>query len=49
MEVALLDIEATEDGTIVENMRIVDVRDALISARPWIREWIDERHYRAVR
>jgi hypothetical protein len=48
MEAELLDVEVSEDGTILEVMRIFDVRDALSPARLWIREWIDERHYRYV-
>jgi hypothetical protein len=48
MEVELIDIEVTEDGTIVEVMRIVDVKDAISPVRLRVREWIDERHYRDV-
>jgi hypothetical protein len=44
-EVELLDVEVTEDGTIVEVMRIVDVRDAISPVRLHVREWIDEWHY----
>jgi hypothetical protein len=48
MEVELIDIEVTEDGTIVEVMRIVYVKDVISPVRLRVREWIDERHYRDV-
>jgi hypothetical protein len=48
MEVELIDIELTEDGTIVEVMRIVDVKDAISPVRLRVPEWIDEEHYRDV-
>ena len=38
----------TEDGTNVEVMRIIDVKDGAESGRLRIREWIDERHYRDI-
>jgi hypothetical protein len=38
----------TEDGTIAEAMRIVDVKDGAEPVRLRIREWIDERHHRDV-
>jgi hypothetical protein len=38
----------TGDGTIVEVMRIVDVKEAIEPVRLRIWEWIDERHYRDI-
>lgn len=48
MEVDLLDIEVTNSGTIVEIMRVVDLKDAASPKRLLVKEWIDERHYRDV-
>jgi hypothetical protein len=48
MEVELVDIEITPDGTVLGVMRVVDVKDAINLVRLRIREWTGERHHRDV-
>ena len=42
------EVEFTADGTLLEVLRVVDVKDSIAPARLRVREWIDERHYRDV-
>lgn len=42
-----LEIEATPEGTIIEVFEVADKKEPFWP-RVWIREWIDERHYRSV-
>jgi hypothetical protein len=47
MEVELVDIEVTPDGTVLGVMRVVD-KDAINLVRLRIWEWTGERHHRDV-
>jgi len=42
------EVEFTAEGTLLEVLRVVDVKDSIAPARLRVREWIDERHYRDV-
>jgi hypothetical protein len=48
MEITTQEVEFTAEGTLLEVLRIVDVKDSIAPARLRVREWIDERHYRDV-
>ena len=42
------EVEFTAEGTLLDVLRVVDVKDSIAPARLRVREWIDERHYRDV-
>jgi hypothetical protein len=48
MEITTQEVEFTAEGTLLEVLRIVDVKDSMAPVRLRVREWIDERHYREV-
>ena len=48
MEITTQEVEVTVEGTLLEVLRIVDVKDSIAPVRLRVREWIDERHYRDV-
>ena len=48
MEITTQHIEVTAEGTLLEVLRVVDVKDSIAPMRLRVREWIDERHYRDV-
>lgn len=48
MEITTQEVEFTAEGTLLEVLRIVDVKDSIAPVRLRVREWIDERHYRDV-
>jgi len=49
MEISTQEVEFTAEGTLLEVLRIVDVKDSIAPVRRLcVREWIDERHYRDV-
>lgn len=48
METTLQGVELTPQGTVLETIRIVDVKDQVKPVRILVREWIDGRHYRSV-
>jgi len=48
MEITIQEIAFTDEGTLLEVLRAVDVKDPVVPVRLRIREWIDERHYRDV-
>ena len=48
MEITTLEVEFTAEGTLLEVLRIVDVKDSVAPVRLRVREWIDERHYRDI-
>ena len=48
MEITTQDVAFTAEGTLLEVLRIVDVKDSIAPVRLRVREWIDERHYRDV-
>lgn len=48
METTLQNVELTPQGTVLETIRIVDVKDQVKPVRILVREWIDTRHYRSV-
>ena len=45
-EITTKEIELTAEGTLLEVLRVVDVKDSIAPVRVRVREWIDERHYR---
>jgi hypothetical protein len=47
-EITTQEVEFTAEGTLVEVLRVVDVKNPVVPVRLRIREWIDERHYRDV-
>jgi hypothetical protein len=47
-EITTQHVEATAEGTLLEVLRVVDVKDSIAPVRLRVREWIDERHYRDV-
>ena len=47
-EITTQEVEFTAEGTLVEVLRVVDVKNSVVPVRLRIREWIDERHYRDV-
>jgi hypothetical protein len=48
MEITTQEAEFTAEGTLLEVLRVVDVKDPVVPVHLRIREWIDERHYRDV-
>ena len=42
------EVEFTAEGTLLEVLRVVDVKDPIGPIRLLVREWLDERHYREV-
>jgi hypothetical protein len=48
MEITTQEVEFTAEGTLLEVLRIVDVKDSMAPVWLRVREWIDERHYRDV-
>jgi hypothetical protein len=48
MEITTQEVEFTAEGTLLEVLRIVDVKDSIAPVRLRVREWIDERRYRDV-
>ena len=46
MEITTQEVEFSAEGTLLEVLRIVDVKYAIAPVRLRVREWIDERHYR---
>jgi hypothetical protein len=48
MEITTQEVAFTAEGTFLEVLRIVDVKDSIAPVRLRVREWIDERHYRDV-
>jgi hypothetical protein len=48
MEITTQEVEVTAQGTLLEVLRVVDVKDSIAPIRLRVREWIDERHYRDV-
>jgi hypothetical protein len=47
-EMTAREVEFTTKGTLLEVLRVVDVKDPVVPVRLRVREWIDERHYRDV-
>ena len=47
-EIITQEVEFTADGTLLEVLRVVDVKNPVVPVRLRLREWIDERHYRDV-
>jgi hypothetical protein len=48
MEVITQEVEFTAEGTLLEILRVVGVKNPVVPVRLRLREWIDERHYRDV-
>ena len=48
MEITTQEVEFTAEGTLLEVLRVVDVKDSIAPVRLRVREWIDEGHYRDV-
>jgi hypothetical protein len=48
LEITTQEAEFTAEGTLLEVLRVVDVKNPLLPVRLRVREWIDERHYRDV-
>lgn len=48
METTLQDVDLTSQGTVLETVRLVDVKDPVEPVQILVREWIDTRHYRSV-
>ena len=48
MEITTEEVEFTAEGTLLEVLRVVDVKDSIAPVLLRVREWIDERHYRDV-
>jgi hypothetical protein len=48
MEITTQEVEFTAEGTLLEVLRVVDVKDSIAPVRLRVREWMDERHYRDV-
>jgi hypothetical protein len=42
------EVEFTAEGTLLEVLRVVDVKDPIVPIRLLVREWLDESHYREV-
>jgi hypothetical protein len=47
-EITTQEVEVSAEGTLLEVLRVVDVKDSMFPVRLRLREWIDERHYRDV-
>ena len=48
LEITTQEVALTAEGTLLEVLRIVDVKDSIAPVQLRVREWIDERHYRDV-
>ncbi len=48
LEITTEEVEFTAEGTLLEVLRVVDVKDPVVPVWLRLREWIDERHYRDV-
>ena len=48
LEITTQEVAFTSEGTLLEVLRIVDVKDSIAPVQLRVREWIDERHYRDV-
>ena len=48
MEITTQEVEFTAEGTLLEVLRVVDVKDSIAPVRLRVCEWIDEHHYRDV-
>jgi hypothetical protein len=48
MEITTQEVEFTADGTLLEMLRVVDVKDSIAPVRLRVREWVDECHYRDI-
>ena len=48
LEITTQEVQFTAEGTLLEVLRIVDVKDSIAPVHLLVREWIDERHYRDV-
>ena len=48
MEITTQEVTFTTEGTLLEVLRVVDVKVSVTPVRLRVREWIDERHYRDV-
>jgi hypothetical protein len=48
MEITTQETELTAEGTLLEVLRVVDVKDPVVPVRLRVREWVDERHYRDI-
>jgi hypothetical protein len=48
LEITTLEVALTAEGTLLEVLRIVDVKDSIAPVQLRVREWIDERYYRDV-
>jgi len=48
MEITTQEVEFTAEGTLLEILRVVDVKNPVVPVRLRLREWIVERHYRDV-
>jgi hypothetical protein len=48
METTIQEVEFTAEGTLLEVLSVVDVKNPIAPVRLRVREWIDERHYRDV-
>jgi hypothetical protein len=48
LEITTQEVALTSEGTLLEVLRIVDVKDSIAPVQLRVREWIDERHYRDV-
>jgi len=48
MEITTQEVEFTAEGTLLEVLRVVDMKDPVVPVRLRVREWIDECHYRDV-
>jgi hypothetical protein len=48
LEITTQEVAFTAEGTLLEVLRIVDVKNSIAPVQLRVREWIDERHYRDV-
>ncbi len=48
MDITTQEAKFTAEGTLLEVLRVVDVKNPIVPVRLRVREWIDERHYRDV-
>jgi hypothetical protein len=48
MNITTQEAEFTTESTLLEVLRVVDVKNPVVPVRLRVREWIDERHYRDV-
>ena len=48
MDITTQEAEFTDESTLLEVLRVVDVKNPVVPVRLRVHEWIDERHYRDV-